>query len=388
MAQQVSSYRAKFASRGYIFYEADGTTGGVQYEAGTVIALPANYAQRMTNSRYPTTGPIAGWINYVYVDEVTPVYTTTTDKCTPPDTLEINVATKVLSIKGGGGGDLNTFTAFGISWRERSLDTSEFGAWSAETTTTARTVGVSVNEGKVRQYRVRTQGSAGEAFYSDWKTCETLLSGVRADAPIILLPVNGKETCSRTPVILLDLGKREATDEGAFVVQRKIDDGDWADLSNGPMADGYLGAEKWDRRPDKLPAQEDGDHTVAYRLRDATAGTTSEEASVSFVVNAAVWKRTISAGDIISNAEISHQADIREMLEKVNQQRAFYGMEPITLEGTIGLFADWNKQMNQLLGGCEAYKKQIGLAVIRTYIGEVWPTASVINLIRERVTEA
>lgn len=381
MAQQVSSYRAKFASRGYIFYQADGSTGGVQYEAGTTVVLPANYAERMTGSRYPTLSPISGWINYTYLSETTPVYTTTTDKCKPPEKLEINVEKKVMNITGGDGGDLNTFTAFGLSWRERSLEESKYGEWSKETTTTSRTVGLEVNEGRVRQYRVRTQGSAGENYYSDWVNCDTLLNGVKADAPTVLMPVNGSETCSHRPVVMVDCGKKEEGKE--LRIQHKVDDGEWEDLLTS-SANGFLSPGSWNRLPDRIPTLENGEHTVQYRVLDA-AGTPSEVSKVTFAVNSPVWKRSIAAGDIISNGEISHQDDIREMLEKVNVQRRFYGLEDMKLSGVIGRFKDWKMQMNELLAGTEEYKPNIGYPVIRVVFTNDWPEAYAINLIRERI---
>lgn len=77
MAKVLAYYSAVTNMRGYIYYNADGSGGGVQYESGTVLHLPTDYASRETNSRYPVTSPMSGWMNKGYIQNITAVYEST-----------------------------------------------------------------------------------------------------------------------------------------------------------------------------------------------------------------------------------------------------------------------------------------------------------------------
>jgi hypothetical protein len=287
----------------------------------------------------------------------------------------LTISGKQLTIAGGAGGDLNTFTGFGVSWRERNITGNEWGGWSTETVTTSRTVDVTANAGKVRQYRARTQGSAGESYYSDYVVCETLVSGnTAAKTPSILLPSNGAVSSSLTPVVVISCS---ADNEGdAMKLQRSIDGGEWMEVADVAGTGGTV--------YDQLPAQTAGQHTIRYKLSDIN-NAESAAVSVAIVISAATWTRTIAAGDIISNREISHIADINEMVAAVNVQRMYYGLDVIKLPGTVGRFADWKMQMQRMLDAVNHNIAAAGKKVIKTTVISVYPNAETINAIRKSV---
>lgn len=78
-----------------------------------------------------------------------------------------------LSWSGASDGAGNAITSYEIHYRDSS-DNSSWGNWTAlmtvNTTSTSNSVSVSppVTRGNYRQFRVRTQGAAGESYYSDW----------------------------------------------------------------------------------------------------------------------------------------------------------------------------------------------------------------------------
>lgn len=373
MAKVVDQYSAVMNSTDYIFDRPDVAGEKTQYDYGQELRLPANYSERETDGFYPVTYPENGWIRYYIVAEITPIYKTVTDKCTPPTSLTISG--KQLIIAGGAGGDLNTFTGFGVSWRERNITGNEWGGWSTETVTTSRNVDVTANAGKVRQYRARTQGSAGESYYSDYVVCETLVSGnTAAKTPSILLPSNGAVSSSLTPVVVISCS---ADNEGdAMKLQRSIDGGDWMKVADVAGTGGTV--------YDQLPAQTAGQHTIRYKLADIN-NAESAAVSVAIVISAAAWTRTIAAGDIISNKEISHVADINEMVAAVNVQRMYYGLDVIKLPGTVGRFADWKMQMQSMLDAVNQNIAAAGKKAIKTTVTSAYPNAETINAIRQSV---
>lgn len=78
-----------------------------------------------------------------------------------------------LSWSGASDGAGNAITSYEIHYRDSS-DNNSWGNWTAlmtvNTTSTSNSVSVSppVTRGNYRQFRVRTQGAAGESYYSDW----------------------------------------------------------------------------------------------------------------------------------------------------------------------------------------------------------------------------
>lgn len=357
----------------YYYQYADGSGAKERIYSGTVIYLHKDYKSRITNSRYLMVDP-AGWLNYNYCKEIEPVYETTTDYCTAPTSLAIDTATKVMTITGGGGGDLNAFTAFGVSWRERSINSSTWGAWSEDEDVTGRTVSVAANAGRVRQYRVRTKGSAGSTYYSGYTVASTLLNGnSAAGTPTVEVPSSGAITFCHSPTIRIQC---PADPDGDMVtLKRSIDSGAWTDVSTATGDSKVY---------DHLSGLTNGTHTVRYKLVDTNDAESATD-SVSFTVTGHSWGRAIAPGDVISNEQVSHRADIEELLAAVNSACAFYSVPDCVLEGVVGVFGDWRRQMEGLekkMNECllAANKGAYSFAAVPGY-----PAAGVINEIRDVV---
>lgn len=181
MARVPSYVSAVAKTRTAVYASSSGGSASTYIEKGGSCQLYVNsngnyiYENGLTRCKSPS-----GWVNAINLTDFTTHYTITTDVCTPPSSVTLNVDAKKLTITGGSGGDLNTFQGWGVSWRERSENGTAWGSWSADTVTTTNVVNVSVNAGMVRQFRVRTRGSAGEAYYSAYVECPTLLVGITA----------------------------------------------------------------------------------------------------------------------------------------------------------------------------------------------------------------
>lgn len=372
MAQVVTNYSAKFTSTGYIYASPDIYSSHTQYDVGTPITLPADYASRMEGEFYPVDAPY-GWVLYYEIGGITPNYTTVTDPCTAPTSVTLNTSTKVLTIKGGAGGDLNTFSGYGISWRDRKAGSSTWGSWTSDTvvnsTSTTVTYTVTAPAGYERQFRARTRGSAGSSYYSAYVTCSTTLLGNTAPGtPTLRLPAANATSRSQTPVMVLNVPAD--ADGDTMTLKRQIDSGSWVSVKTIKKGAAY----------DQLPTLAAGSHTVRYKLADAYAE--GSAASRTFTVSPATWGRTIATGTVISNKTVSHVADINELLTVVNAQRAFYGLTAITLPGTVGRFGDWQNQMQQLLTAINASRTAAGQGTVSLTV-PAYPTASVFNSLRE-----
>lgn len=376
MASVLDYYSATMGMRGYAYVNSDSTGGSTPIEKGEVIHLSADYASTEADNRYHIIFPVNGWLNKSYVQGITPVYKTVTDSCTAPTSVTLNTSTKVLTISGGKGGDQNTFKGYGISWRDKPINGS-YGGWASDvvvnSSSTTVTYTVSAPAGYVRQFRVRTLGSAGSSYYSAYVTCGTTLTGNTAPkSPSVVFPVSGGTCYSATPIVKVNCPADPDGDEMALC--RKVDSGDWEPL--GTVSGDYV--------LDTLPALSNGSHTIQYKLLDIY-GATSATISITVTKLALSWTREIVPGTVISNKEVSHQADISQMLDVLNAQCAWYGKASVTLTGTLGRFGDWKAQMEQMLEAIKANAAAAGKAMEYDAVPS-YPAASVINTIRTQLT--
>lgn len=375
MAQVIDKYHAvaRGSSTMYYYRYPDNTSEATRIYSGEGFFLHKDYMAKESNGMYLMIEP-SGWIPFYYVDEVVPYYTTVTDACTPPSSVSVNTQTKVLTITGGAGGDLNNWIGFGVSRRDRTISSSVWGEWSADTVVSSRTVALSVASGMVCQYRVRTLGDAGSAYYSDYTVCDTLLNGnTAAGTPAVLLPVSGMETCSAAVIVKIDCPPEP--DGDAMSLQRSMDGSAWSSVADLTAAGGIV--------YDTLsPA--DGSHSISYRLIDAN-GEAGGTDTITFTRYTAAWRRTISQGDIIANQEISFVADIKELLDHVNRLRSFYGKEPLVLPGTPGMLADWHKQMLAMQEAVDSCRTATNREAYGFELPTGWPKAYRINQLREAI---
>lgn len=363
----------------YCYAQPDESSRATRLSNGDALVLPSWYANEITGGMLRITQPKNGWIFSCNVSGIQPVYATTVDPCTAPSLVALNASTRLLTITGGAGGDLNTLTGFGISWRDRDLNSAEWGSWTTDTITTKSTFTVTAPaSGKVRQFRVRTRGSAGSSYFSSYVSCKTLLSGNTVVTPVILFPVSGSVSQSPAPWLIVYCPPDPDTETQNVYVQ--IDGGEWEHLTEcdpGEITESH--SQLLDLSP--------GKHTVAVRMEDASGGVSPVDSTL-FTMKAFEWNRPIASGDIISNQKVSHRADLLEMLDSLNVLRAYYGLPPIArLPGYVGRFSDWPAQIEALKEGINdvrALKGESGLLLGSSN----WPKASIINRLRETILDS
>lgn len=364
----------------YVYEKHDDTSEPTRVYKGDLVKLPTWYAEEINNSMYRVTYPENGWMFWWNVGNIKPAYVTTTDKCTPPTAVKLDATKKVLTIEGGAGGDLNAFKGFGVSYRERSIDSTAWGKWSSDTVITGRSMTVNVSAKKVRQYRVRTRGSAGSSYFSAYVTCATLAVGNTAPGtPVITMPQTGAFTYSQEPRVFVTVSADP--DGDTMKLMRKTDDGEWVERAQISIAEGN------EQIKDDLFDVEFGAHTIYYKVVDANGAETGA-ASVRLTMEMAEWTREINSGDVIANKEISHVKDIEEMLEKLNVVRKYYNLPGIVLPGTVGRFADWRSQMVAMLEGLNEISQLTDSIEFGTEQVPDWPEASTILMIRFGITES
>ena len=118
--------------------------------------------------------------------------------------------------------------------------------------------------------------------------------------------------------------------------------------------------------------------------------------------NAGVWSRTHLHGGCFrsdrANAGISHQTEIYQLYQQVNNMRTYYGLSPIAIPslvgdhanpgvGHIGMFAAWGNQMMTLRSSLGDTWPINGISAM-TWVpcmNGMYPLASVINQIRDRI---
>lgn len=382
MAKTLDHYEGVVQGSGnkYVYAKADDTSDPTRVYNGDLVKLPTWYADEINNSMYRVTHPANGWMFWWHVGNIHPKYVTTTDKCTPPTAVKYDATTKLLTIEGGAGGDLNTFKGFGVSYRERSIDSTAWGKWSSDTVITGRSMTVSVNAKKVRQYRVRTRGSAGSGYFSAYVTCATLAVGNTAPGtPVITLPQTGAFTYSQEPRVFVTVSADP--DGDAMTLMRKADDGEWVERASIDITEGNV------QIKDDLFDVDFGAHTIDYKVVDANGAETGT-ASVRLTMEAAEWTREINSGDVIANKEISHVKDIEEMLDKLNVVRSYYNLPAVVLPGTVGRFADWRSQMVAMLEGLNEISQLTDSIEYGTEQVPDWPDASTILMIRFGISES
>ena len=230
----------------------------------------------------------------------------------------------------------------------------------------------------MRQFRVRTRGSAGSSHFSSYVSCKTLLSGNTVVTPIILFPVSGSVSQSPSPWLIVHCSPDPDTETQHVYIQ--IDGGDWEHLTEcdpGEITESHS----------QLLNLSPGKHTVAVRMEDASGGVSPVD-SVLFTMEAFEWSRPIAPGDVISNESVSHRADLLEMLNALNVLRAYYGLPPIAkLPGYVGRFSDWPAQIEALKEGVNdvrALKSESDMVLASSN----WPKASIINRLRETILDS
>lgn len=374
MAQTITHYTAQAVGGVtlYCYEQPNENSRATRIQRGTALKLPPWYACEMPNSMVRIIHPQNGWMFLCNVTDIQPVYGTIIGKCKPPTVVSLDPSTRKLTFDGGEGGELNTLTGFGISWRDREINSAAWSAWTEDVFTADSSITVNVPLlGKIRQFRVRTRGSAGSDYFSGYVLCKTQLITASVPTPVILYPMSGTSSRSAAPWLMVHCPAASAQQE--LYVQ--IDGGDWEHLTT-------CEADETTESHTQLTNLAPGLHTLRVKLLQAN-GAESPMDSVLFTREDFSWSRPIAAGDVIASPHISHRRDLLELLETLNVIRNYYGLPSIeALPGYVGRLADWQKQITALQQGLdEVYSAKE--EILTPYLTAAWPTASVINQLRK-----
>ena len=109
-------------------------------------------------------------------------------KCEKPKNLKVSSVVSAdftLSWDAGTAGINNNVTGYRVEYSDSSNKGASWGAWTLLTETTSTSVSSSPNatQGEYRKFRVRTKGSAGADYYSDWAESGSAQTNVKPTAP-------------------------------------------------------------------------------------------------------------------------------------------------------------------------------------------------------------
>lgn len=302
-------------------------------------------------------------------------YEIATTACGAPTSVTLSATIAegdiALSWSGAKAGTGNAITGYGIQYRD-SADNSAWGSWTDYTSVSSTATSASASvappsaRGSYRQYRVQTRGSAGSSWYSGYTASGSLRKNQAPPAPTMTYPASDT-TGSLSPALSLAVGSDP--DGQDVTVYYQLDGGSWT---------AYTGVTRL-----TLTA---GSHTLAIKAVDSLGAETAGTGR-TFAVAPPSWARAISPGSVIANQTISHRADIQELLAAANVQRSWYGLAPMTLTD-VGLWGKWRQNMADLRQSIEVCNSRAGLAAPTWTAMTGYPTAAVVNEIREGVQAA
>lgn len=283
--------------------------------------------------------------------------------------LSWTASTDVDASTGGG------LSGYSIEFATRANDTASWGNWTVLTTvsTNAYThawAGTSLNQIK---YRIRAYDS--QNAYSGYSGESSVVTRAVTD-PIVLPAIEG--VCyDRRPYLQVLVYVLAATELQARTGNTGGSWGAWTTCTSL-----NAGTNRWmGRCPVDLATGTD----AAIQLR---IGSGNPIVTFALRYEAPAYAREITTGSVIANTQISHVAEMNQMLGYVNDMRRLYGLQVISFADSVGYFATWSKNICQLQNGInELYATIHGDAFTpRNYTTLVkWPTASEINFVRRRI---
>lgn len=162
------SWVGSFASEYWMYLDGCSSDGSLTFTSASTLSdlkISLNWSYNGSDSRYNSGGGSVIFVN------------PTPTKCTAPSGVSVSASevsgdTAQLRFTEGAGGTLNTFEDYQIQYSDGSSSTpaGSSASWSDLTTGTSSPVSVSVPStvGIYRSYRIRTRGSVGASYYSDW----------------------------------------------------------------------------------------------------------------------------------------------------------------------------------------------------------------------------
>lgn len=332
---------------------------------------------------FPFNGQSA-WIPKERIGNQAQTWVETQSKTTAPSSVTVGlwIGEEVvkLSWSGAAAGTDNSITGYIIQCSD-SANGSTWSPWVNLTTVnsiaTSGNAYVDVNgtRGAFRKYRIQTKGSAGVEWYSTWSG-ESARVKTNQLPEFVSINVRGT-TYSNKPCIICTMA---AEPDGQYMNLYCTVDGGVRQSMGGVASAGGVA------RLRLTSALSVGNHAIQIIARDAMGGERSY--SFNIVVANRTWTRAIASGSVISGGGISHISDIVEMLNAVNAQRAYYRLAAISLPGSVGLYADWKRQMEAMATGLDGCKAQAGeSAKARIAMSRSYPRADVVNWLRAYISE-
>lgn len=271
---------------------------------------------------------------------------------------------------------------------QRRIQSTDWGSWTDLTTTTNLYFEdtPTVTRGKKFQYRVCAVDALNLA--GEYAETPEFTRNSAPLAPTILHPSASAVTYDTTPRLYLSCPADP--DNHDLSVMLAVGSGEYVKVAS--VAGGRNVAVSC------LSVLSAGTHTLKVVLRDSL-GADSTAASVTVVVTAPGWGRTIQHGTIIANSSTSHQAEIQQLYQMTNKVREYYGLDAISVpslvgsnysgagEGKIGMFAAWGSQMLELQTALLAVYSLLGITAPRFTAASAGmaPTAAIINELRTAI---
>lgn len=319
--------------------------------------------------------------------ELKTVWTAPTAPTVQISATTANPGTEVaLSWSGASDGTNNPISAYNV-YQSTGADYTLLETKAASVSSMVCTVGAA---GTTTYYKVVAVGTKSGYDSAD-SNIVSVTANSKPSTPAILHPGNNAVTYNVSPRFILqaqvDAGR------GSYDIMVSVDSGTpetIETISEGDSSEVIL------QYGSSLSL---GSHTFEFTLSDG-AGSVSDPTSVTITIGNTSWARTIARGVSIANTSISHQQEILQLYQQVNQILSYFGEESITIPelvgstnpspgpGKIGMFSAWGSQMADLQGALGSVFTVIGetpTAWTQATAGMI-PTASVIAEIRSAIT--
>ena len=275
-----------------------------------------------------------------------------------------------LSWSGAGAGTNNDITGYDV-YRATSADGTYAKIDSA--TGTSLDITASGTQGATYFYKVLTKGTYSNSGQSS--AYASLKANTQPGKPTFVFPATGAETHSLAPAIKVTVPAEP--DSQLQTLEIKLNTGSWASLGNILAA----GETKT-----YVLAVTDGTHTIAVRAKDSM-GLTSAETSISIVVVAPAWSRTLATGTVFASTTVSGRTDLSELVSAINKVCNFVGLTGVA-PGGIGQWAYWKPVVEVLQIALQEAYTTGGKAAPTVDEVPAYPTASVLNQLRTLVGAA
>lgn len=278
--------------------------------------------------------------------------TNATTACSAPTALSVNATLAegnvTLSWSGAKAGTSNSISSYLIQYRD-STDNTNWGSWTTlqtvNSTAAQGTLSVSPpsTRGNYRQFRIRTQGSAGSSYYSGYKTStNTLRKNNISAAPIIAAPKAGAITYNKTPRVLIQVG---SDPDGATLNPRIVNAAGTTSTSNFSSTGLSSNGKTVYQHPSNVST---GNKTITVDAQDGSF-TTAYSPTVS--CNFSIQDLSITDFPVVSGTTRVKATHMSELQNAINNVRLYYGLKTYAFSAitskTTGL-SGWTTHVNQM----------------------------------------